>query len=309
MSEKYSNIDNDVLLNLKKLGNVKLNEPLRNYTSFKTGGPADLLIFPSGNKVLPEIIHTAKEILPVTVLGGCSNLLVGDKGIRGLVIMLCENIDKPAKPSIVKEGLIYSESLVLKKNFIQFCVDSGYEGMEFMAGIPGCIGGGIIMNAGTIDGTFSDILDEIDYIDRNGSPGTVRVTGSMGGYRNMELAEGSIIKGALFRLKRTDDRDAVIKKIDNIIKDRKSKHPQEPSAGSVFKNPPGYSSWKLVDNAGLKGRRVGGAQVSELHTNFIINIDNASSIDILNLVKLIQETVYAKFNVKLETEVRIIGEF
>ena len=296
---------------LNSFGILKADEPLSNYTSFKTGGPADFLIWPKDSDSLKEIIAVSEEeSLPVTVLGGCTNLLVGDKGVRGIVVMQNSESDIKNRIEIEDDGLVYSDSGVRKKEFIRFCVEAGFTGMEFMAGIPGCIGGGIVMNAGTVDGNFADILDSIVYMSRDGQITAHTLSRSEAGYRTMGLPEGCIVLGACFRMHKTHDIESVKEKIECILQDRKKKHPLNyPSAGSVFKNPPGHFSWKLINDAGLRGRQIGGACVSDLHTNFIVNAGGASSQDILNLIEHIKEKVNAMFNVSLEPEIRLIGEF
>jgi UDP-N-acetylmuramate dehydrogenase len=304
-------INKKLVTALKSLGILKLNEPLKKYTSFKTGGPADFLIWPKDPVSLKEIIAVSRwESLPFTILGGCTNLLVGDKGIRGIVIM--QNSESKIKNRIAIEdtGLVYSDAGIRKREFLGFCVNSGYTGMEFMAGIPGCIGGGIIMNAGTIDGNFADILDTIICMDKEGDTAVQAIAKDAAGYRTMGIPDGHVVLGGFFRLPKTTDKSSVKGKIDAILRERKQKHPLDyPSAGSVFKNPSGYSSWKLINDAGLKGKRIGGACVSELHTNFIINTGGASSLDILHLIDHIKETVSSTLNILLEAEIKILGEF
>jgi UDP-N-acetylmuramate dehydrogenase len=159
-------------------------------------------------------------------------------------------------------------------------------------------------------GCFSDILRKIRISDFRGNINEIEVTCESSGYRHMEIPENSIILGGIFSLPDAENPDEVRKRINDIIADRWQKHPMEfPSAGSVFKNPEGYSSWKLINDSGLKGFSVGGARVSEKHTNFIVNNSNASSSDIYRLIRHIQETVYKRFSVNLETEIRFIGEF
>jgi UDP-N-acetylmuramate dehydrogenase len=296
---------------LGECGRVLENEMLKNYTSYRTGGPADILLFPYNNGCIPEILRIASdEGIPLTVIGGGSNLLIGDKGQEGIIIRLCEDTFRKADIRLVDEGKIYADSIARKDRFVDFAADAGYSGIEFMAGIPGCIGGGILMNAGTTFGAFVDILENVDVVDAHGKVRTVAVDRTMSSYRHMDIGKGVIVTGALFRLSRAEDGSQVRKRIDEILADRRKKHPLDyPSAGSVFKNPDGYSSWKLIDEAGLKGRAVGGACVSDLHTNFIINLGNATSLDIMNLVRLVQETVYKQFGVELETEIKMIGEF
>jgi UDP-N-acetylmuramate dehydrogenase len=296
---------------LGECGLVKEHEMLNNYTTYRTGGPADIIVFPINNESVPKIVRIAADAqLPLTVIGGGSNLLVGDKGLKGIVVRLCEDGYRKAEISLLDDGTIYADSIARKERFVEFSMNAGCSGMEFLAGIPGCIGGGIRMNAGTTGGNFADIVSDVDIIDAQGNSRTTAVDRNMASYRNMNIGGDVIVTGARFRLKRDADRALVRDCIRDILEDRKKKHPLDyPSAGSVFKNPEGYSSWKLISDAGLKGKGVGGARVSELHTNFIINADRATSQDIRNLVRLIQETVYKKFGVELEPEIKMIGEF
>ncbi|MBN2403664.1 MAG: UDP-N-acetylmuramate dehydrogenase [Spirochaetes bacterium] len=304
-------INKKVTSTFKSLGVLKTNEPLKKYTSFKTGGPSDIIIWPKNRDALKEIILLSKnESLPVTVLGGCSNLLVGDKGIRGVVIMLNSMSKIKGRITIEDSGLIYCDAGVRKDEFLRFCVDAGFSGMEFMAGVPGCIGGGIIMNAGTVDGNFADIISSVVCMSSDGVVSMQTIAKEAAGYRTMGIPDRSIVLGGFFRLRKEENRKSVKEKIESILRERMQKHPLDyPSAGSVFKNPPGHSSWKLIDDAGLKGKSIGGARVSELHTNFIINAEKAMSRDIVQLIDYIRETVFLKFNISLDPEIRIIGEF
>jgi len=179
-----------------------------------------------------------------------------------------------------------------------------------MAGIPGSVGGGIFMNAGTFMGCFVDILKKIRGVDYNGSLFEVDAGSDISGYRKMNLPDNTVITGGIFSLPENDNPGEPGKRVEEIIKDRWSKHPMDyPSAGSVFKNPEGYSSWKLINDSGLKGCSIGGAMVSEKHTNFIINTGNALSCDIYNLIRHVQDTVFKNTGVTLETEIKILGEF
>ncbi|MBP7735280.1 MAG: UDP-N-acetylmuramate dehydrogenase [Spirochaetes bacterium] len=300
-----------VIKALSEWGAVKEHEQLKHYTTYRTGGPADLLVLPRDIEAVSHIIGMVRdEKLPLTVIGGGSNLLVGDRGIEGIVLRLCEDDSRRAAMSVLGDGTIYTDAAASKERFIDFAVDSGFSGIEFMAGIPGCIGGGIIMNAGTFMGNFADVVKDVDVVDGKGNRRVIAIDRSMAAYRHMNIGEDVYVTGARFRLPAAEDRAAVRKKVDDILADRKMKHPLDyPSAGSVFKNPKGHSSWKLINDAGLKGKSVGGACVSDLHTNFIINKNNATSLDIRDLINLVRETVYDKFRIDLEPEVKMIGMF
>ncbi len=295
---------------LNGTGIIKFDEPMKNYCTFKCGGPADILVYPDSSDSLSRImIMAGDENVPVTVIGGGSNLLVGDRGIRGIVIRISD--DKVMNSSIhPADDFIYSDASISKKDFMSFCIEAGYEGVEFMAGIPGSVGGGIIMNAGTGRGAFVDILDSIDIVDRCGAVRNIRIRHDMTSYRELRVDDGAAVTGGFFRLKKLRNKAATIKLVNDILEERKKKHPiTYPSAGSVFKNPEGHSSWKLINDSGLKGTIVGGAMVSELHTNFIINQGNAKSADIFNLIEKVRGEVFRRFNILLETEIRMLGEF
>lgn len=309
--EQTTAVSRTIIDALSEWGRVLENEPMRGYTTFRTGGPADVLVMPNDNRCVARIVSFTREArVPLTIIGGGSNLLVGDRGIPGIVMRLCEDTAHPAAMSVLDDGIVYADAIAGKDRFIEYAISSGFGGVEFMAGIPGCVGGGIMMNAGTFMGSFADILIDVDIVDAGGAARTVKIDRSMSSYRHMDIDRGAIVTGARFQLERTDDSGGVRARVAEILADRKGKHPLDyPSAGSVFKNPKGHSSWKLIDEAGLKGARIGGAAVSTLHTNFIINADNATSRDIRALIELVRETVGNKFGIELETEVKMIGSF
>lgn len=296
-----------IINELKQYGNVSENIPFADHTSFKTGGPAALFAEPfDENGVVQTFAAALKAGLEVLVIGGGTNLLISDNGIPGLVIKI-SNMDFLPE---INDEFIYSSAFVSKDNFIEAVIKAGFGGVEFMAGIPGAIGGGIFMNAGTFMGCFSDILYRIKIVDSSGKISEVDLDREDSGYRKMNIPEGGIILGGYFKLPRACDVEALKTCIKTTVDDRWIKHPMEyPSAGSVFKNPEGHSSWKLVNDCGLKGYKIGGAMVSEKHTNFIINTGTALSQDIYDLIRHVQLTVYKKTGVNLETEVRIIGSF
>ena len=292
---------------LSQYGRVEFNSPLSLHTTFKTGGNADILITPYNEDSIARIIPIIKnEHIPIYVIGGGSNLLISDKGLQGITIKIADlnnNFN-------VSDKYIYAGAGLSKEQFISDAINSGFGGIEFMAGIPGTIGGGIYMNAGTYMGSFSDILKRIRLINDNASIVEVDTDELKSGYRRIAIPENNIIIGGYFSLPKADNIAETKMQIDSIIKDRWEKHPMDyPSAGSVFKNPETYSSWKLINDSGLKGYRIGGAEISEKHTNFIINKGNAASSDIYNLIRYIQEKVYADTGIQLETEIKMLGEF
>lgn len=306
-------IDHEIIRKLAGLGEVKIDEPMSRHTTFRAGGPADVLFTPSDPACLGEVRALARGAgIPFTVIGGGSNLLVSDTGVRGIVARVCdgENFRGGLRMEDDNDCLLYADARVDKKDFIAFALSEGLERMEFMAGLPGCIGGGIAMNAGTGMGWFSDILVRIRYVDGYDKIVERDITTEMARYRDLAVEPDAIFLGGSFRLKRAAGPEEVRARIADIIRDREEKHPLEfPSAGSVFKNPEGHSSWKLVNDAGLRGFRIGRAMVSEKHTNFIVNAGGATAADIARLIRHVQWIVNEQFGVALEPEVRMLGEF
>ncbi|HEY1406100.1 MAG TPA: UDP-N-acetylmuramate dehydrogenase [Spirochaetota bacterium] len=300
----------NIVSDVKEFATVRTGADMRQLTTFKTGGVADILAYPRSIDGASALVRYARDrSIPLTVIGGGSNLIVGDKGIRGIVVRMAE--DDIGQGIITKrgEGIVYADAITRKRDLIEFAVANGFDGSQFMAGIPGCVGGGIHMNAGTFMGNYIDILDRVIYVDSNGEERDVSTTKDMAHYRGIDLADALIIYGAVFSFKGTQAPDILRKAVEDIVDDRKKKHPQDPSAGSVFKNPEGHFSWKLVNDAGLKGKRIGGAMVSDLHTNFIINAGGATSRNIRDLIECVRSEVQKQFGIDLHTEVRFVGEF
>ncbi len=299
----------DVIKELQQYGRLYVDVPMSQFTTFKVGGPADMLIEPLSSETIPSIVTIARQMkIPVTIIGGGSNLVVGDRGIRGLVVRIGSSQEDEG--SIAFEGTnVVVDARVTKKRFVEEAIDHGLSGMEFMAGIPGCIGGGVIMNAGTTMGTFSDIITDVSYYTSDGRLLTV-TSRSIFSYRKSILPEGAIVVSARCTLQIASNPEDIKNAVKEILRERKTKHPLDyPSAGSVFKNPEGHASWKLINDAGLRGYSIGGARVSELHTNFIVNTGRATAMDIKRLVEFIQETVHKLYAINLEPEIRFIGEF
>ena len=306
-------IDERIIREISALGDVKIDEPMNRHTTFRAGGPADILFTPYDPACLGEVRALARNRdIPFTVIGGGSNLLVSDTGVRGIVARVYDgaNFKDGIRMEDDSDCLLFADARIDKKEFIDFALARSLEGMEFMAGLPGCIGGGIAMNAGTGMGWFSDILVRVRYVDGNDEIVERDITSEMVHYRDLAVEPDAIFLGGRFRLRRAADPEEVRARIADIIRDRGEKHPLEfPSAGSVFKNPGGHSSWKLVNDAGLRGFRIGGAMVSEKHTNFIVNAGGATAADIARLIRHVQWIVNEQFGVALEPEVRMLGEF
>ncbi|WP_019005185.1 UDP-N-acetylmuramate dehydrogenase [Cohnella laeviribosi] len=289
-----------------RVGHVKLNEPLAEHTTWKIGGPADLFIVPESREQLSETLRLLhKHGVPWTPLGRGSNTLVSDKGVRGAVIKLGSGFDTIAfDNNTVCAGAAYS--------FIKLSVMAGKQGLtglEFAGGIPGSVGGAVYMNAGANGSDVSRIFKSADIVWEDGSSGTYGKEDMKFGYRHSILHERrGIVTGATFVLEHGDRKE--IAAVMATFKERRLRTQplQEASAGSVFRNPPNDYSARLIEAAGLKGARVGGAEVSLLHANFIVNLGGATAEDVLTLMHRIQSTVEERFGIRLVPEVLLMGE-
>ncbi|WP_413627518.1 UDP-N-acetylmuramate dehydrogenase [Fructilactobacillus vespulae] len=281
------------------------NEPLSNYTWTKTGGKAEFLAFPTSVDQTQALLEFAQQNqIPVTVLGNASNLIVSDNGIVGLTLILTE-----MKKITVAGERITAEAGAAYVKTTQVAQAAGLTGMEFAAGIPGSIGGGVYMNAGAYGGETDYILETAQVLDQNGSVVTMTNAELDFGYRHSKVQDnGGIVLAATFKLK-PGNKTLIQMEMDHLNYLRKSKQPLEyPSCGSVFKRPKGHFAGKLIHDSGLQGYRSGGAEVSKKHAGFIVNVDHATATDYENVIKHVQETVWDKFKIKLETEVRVIGK-
>jgi UDP-N-acetylmuramate dehydrogenase len=294
-------------------GQIRENEPLGPHTSFGIGGPADYLIYPADRDDLAVLLTALSQRgLAFFVLGGGTNLLVRDKGFRGAATSL----ERLTAIRTVREyrsiggafAVVSAEAGAPLAKLVSWCAEEGLTGLEFAAGIPGTVGGAVCMNAGTAKGEIGDITDSVTLL----SPGgqfIMRGREEMGfGYRASSIPDEHVVVEAQLVLRR-DDKDRIKARIRELMAARKERQPAGlPNAGSVFKNPQEHSAGKLIEEAGLKGKTVGGAQVSEKHANFIVNRGAATAADILALMELIQQTVLEVHGVRLEPEIRIIGE-
>ena len=297
-----------LLKNLEKLSsNIKIDEPMSLHTSFKVGGPADFFITPKSIKELANIYKFCKkENIPAFVMGKGTNILVSDKGIRGVVIRVGDNLSN----FTFKENMLDAEAGVDLAVISKAAAEKNLAGLEFSCGIPGSLGGAVIMNAGAYGGEIKDILVNTTYMNENGDIEKISTKDHKFRYRSSVLQErkGIVLKSQLKLFE--GKKENIEKTMEELTYLRKTKQPlDKPSAGSVFKRPEGYYAGKLIEDSNLKGFQIGGAQVSNLHCGFIINKGNASSDDIINLINHIKGTVQDKFGVYLETEVKIVGEF
>ncbi|MCP0886324.1 UDP-N-acetylmuramate dehydrogenase [Ligilactobacillus sp. WILCCON 0076] len=283
---------------------VLADEPLEKYTNTNTGGPADCLVFPDNIQETQNLLTFAKKNnIPVTVIGNASNLIVKDGGIPGLVLMLT----KLNKISI-KENEVIAQAGASLIRVTQSAYHAGFTGLEFASGIPGSIGGAVFMNAGAYGGEMKDVIKKVEVVSRFGELKTYQNSELHFSYRHSRLQEeDDVVLQVTFSLV-PGDKKVIRSKMDQLNFLRASKQPLEyPSCGSVFKRPKGHFTGKLICDAGLQGYQSGGAQVSKKHAGFIVNIDNATATDYLNVISHIQTEIKARFDVTLETEVRVIG--
>jgi UDP-N-acetylmuramate dehydrogenase len=281
------------------------DEPLSRHTSFKIGGPADAFVTAKTREQAAASLRIAKTAgVPVFFLGWGSNLLVRDGGIRGLVLALggdLERIGFPG-PELVRVG-----AAARVPQLVVSCAENGLSGLEPIVGVPGCVGGALVMNAGTREGEIGPFVEEVETLDSEGGPGVIARSALKFGYRSSNLGK-SLVLSALLRLKRGVKADIMAV----VARQQQKRLQTQPihtfNVGSTFKNPPGLFAAQMIERSGLKGHAVGGARVSPMHANFIENFAGAKASDVLALVDLISERVRAESGVKLELEMRIVGE-
>ncbi len=305
---QYNNYD-DFIKELSEKIDSKIiqNEILSKHSYFKIGGCADLFTEPKSYDDLKEIILAANKYnIEFYVIGNGTNLLISDKGYRGLVIKIGENFsDITFKDNIVVAGAGALLSKVAKES-----AALGLSGLEFACGIPGFVGGGVAMNAGAYNGEIKDAIHSVCCMNRQGEFHCYTNEEMNFGYRNSKvLTDDLIVLSVQFNLE-YGDKEKILARVKLLNEKRTASQPLSyPSAGSTFKRPAyGYAA-KLIEDAGLKGFKHGGAMVSDMHSGFVINYDKATCKDVLEIMDIIIKTVYAKFNIKLEPEVKIIGEF
>ena len=293
--------------NLLGKDRVLVDEPMKRHTTFRIGGPADFFLLPSTVDEVRGILEICREEeLPYFILGNGSNLLVSDKGYRGVIIQLYRNFSNIS----VEGNEICASSGALLSQIAAAARNASLTGFEFAGGIPGTLGGAVFMNAGAYGGELKDVLKEAVVMTEQGEILTLPVEKLDMGYRTSRIKKtGYLVLEARLVLEQGD-----MDKIRDITKDltekRVSKQPLEyPSAGSTFKRPEGYFAGKLIMDAGLRGYQVGDAQVSEKHCGFVINKGNATAADVLTLIENVREKVQEQFGVTLEPEVKFLGEF
>ncbi len=285
---------------------VLLDEPMKNYTTIKTGGLADIIVMPQSITEIQSVIKICKENdVPYFVMGKGSNLLVSDKGMRCVVVKLG---DKFAKITIDGNDVIAQAGVSLSE-LSEKIMEKSLKGFEFAGGIPGTLGGATTMNAGAYGGEMKDIIKSVKALNTEGEIINLSSEELEFGYRTSMIQVKNYMVLEVKMEFEKGNYEEIAKTTKDLMETRKAKQPLHlPSCGSVFKRPAGHFAGKLIEDSGLKGKKIGGAKVSKLHCGFIVNVDNATTNDVLDLIELIQKTVKSKFGIQLETEVKIIGE-
>ncbi|MCG0274822.1 MAG: UDP-N-acetylmuramate dehydrogenase [Thermosediminibacteraceae bacterium] len=285
---------------------VKIDEPMKYHTSFRIGGPADIMVLPQNAEEIKKVVMLCKQKdVPIFIMGNGTNLLVRDKGIRGVVVKIAQNFNDIE----VQGNLIKAKAGVLLSVVARTALENHLTGMEFASGIPGTLGGAIVMNAGAYDGEMADVVKEVVVMDLNGEVFSMNKEDLGFSYRWCKLQSGGkIVLEAKLELKAGKYED-IKKKMEEFSARRRMKQPLNmPSAGSAFKRPPGNYAGYLIEKAGLKGFKVGDAMVSDLHAGFIVNTGNATAEDVLRLIEIIQQRVKEEFGILLEPEIKVVGE-
>ena len=287
---------------------VYVDEPMSRHTTFRIGGKADLLVEPTNVNQAEAVFKLLRQMeVPCVVLGNGSNVLVGDRGIRGVVVKL----GKEFGACDVDGTMIYAQCGIKLSRLANLALGNCLTGLEFAAGIPGTLGGAVYMNAGAYGGEMKHVVREVNYLDPEGRRQTATARECDYGYRTSLFTKnpGCVILGCVLELQ-DGDKNEIREKMDDLARRRVSKQPLHlPSAGSTFKRPEGSFAGKLIQDAGLMGFRVGGASVSDKHAGFVVNDQGASAAEVRELIRQVQEKVKEKFDVELQPEVRFLGEF
>ena len=288
----------------KVRGSLRADVPLAPFTWLRVGGAAEALFIPKDEADLAHFLSSTPDDIPVQILGVASNTLVRDGGVKGVVIRL-----GPAFGNVSTDGLrVTAGAAVLDKTVAKKAATAGIAGLEFYAGVPGTIGGALRMNAGCYGSETKDFLQSVVAIDRTGRRQLMSLEDMQYSYRHCGAAKDLIFTEAVFE-GTPDTPSAILARMDDITAKREGSQPiREKTGGSTFKNPEGHSSWKLIDEAGCRGLRVGGAQMSEQHCNFMINADGATAEDLEKLGETVRARVLETQGVELQWEVRRIGE-
>lgn len=302
--------DTDILGKLQDIvgsDNIVSDEPMRKHTTFRIGGNADTFVRPESKEQIAEILRLCrKQDVPYFILGNGSNLLVGDRGFRGVVINIMDNMNDIK----VDGGIIKAQAGAMLIKVSRAARDNSLTGLEFASGIPGTIGGAIYMNAGAYGGEMKDVMTQVTAMDAEGEIYTFGTDELEFSYRHSVIQQRDLIVLDVTMKLAAGDQKIIDDRMSELAVARRTKQPLEyPSAGSTFKRPEGYFAGKLIMDAGLRGYRVGDAQVSEKHCGFVVNRGNATADDVIKLIDDVKAKVSEEYDVVLEPEVRMIGEF
>lgn len=302
--------DTDILGKLQDIvgsDNIVFDEPMRKHTTFRIGGNADIFVRPESKEQIAEILRLCrKQDVPYFILGNGSNLLVGDRGFRGVVINIMDNMNDIK----VDGGIIKAQAGAMLIKVSRAARDNSLTGLEFASGIPGTIGGAIYMNAGAYGGEMKDVVTQVTAMDAEGEIYTFGTDELEFSYRHSVIQQRDLIVLDVTMKLAAGDQKIIDDRMSELAVARRTKQPLEyPSAGSTFKRPEGYFAGKLIMDAGLRGYRVGDAQVSEKHCGFVVNRGNATADDVIKLIDDVKAKVSEEYDVVLEPEVRMIGEF
>ncbi len=288
---------------------IRRDEPLARHTTFRVGGPVRLLARPRSERALFALLDSIRELgVPFIILGEGSNVLAPDEVWDMVVIQLhlaCNGL-LPGRSKTQGGSVVYAGAGAKLAELIRFCIENDLEGLEGLAGVPATVGGALFMNASTFSGAISDCLVHIDLLDCDGAKRSVGRQQLSPGYRTMGIAENCIILGACFELGACPKR-VLKERVETILEKRRKSQPlRYPSAGSIFKNPAGQFAGALIEKAGLKGYRIGDAEISKKHANWIVNRGKATAKEIVELIEKTENIVYGTFGVRLEREIRIL---
>lgn len=286
---------------------VYIQEPMSKHTSWRIGGPADILLKPRDEQDLRQaLIYARQHGLPVTVIGNGTNLLVADQGIRGIVIKIGPGL----ADIVVRDQMIHTHAGTPLHLLARKAMQAGLAGFEFLAGIPGTVGGALVMNAGANGYAIGELVRQVTACDYAGNGYTFKAQELTFSYRHSSLAQMNIIVTGAVLQGKPDTAEEIRNRMELALAWRRQVQPLEyPNAGSVFKNPPGESAGRLIEQAGCKGMRVGNIQVSPRHANFIVNLGGGTARDVLEIVEQVQYIVEKKYGIKLVLEVQKLGEF
>lgn len=293
------------LINITGKDNVRINEPMKNHTTFKIGGPAQYYVTPESVTQIQEVVSLCRDMnIPLHVIGNGSNILVGDDGVDGVVLALFNTFSDYE----IKDNVITAQAGMSLIKLAVIALREGLTGLEFASGIPGSVGGAVYMNAGAYDGQMKDVVTSVTVLDEAGN---IRILGRNEldmGYRTSAVAKHNMIVLQVIIELKAGDKEQIKDRMNQLSELRKQKQPLEyPSAGSTFKRPEGYFAGKLIADAGLKGYSIGGAAVSEKHAGFVVNMGGATAKDVVELTDYIKKRIIEQFGVTLELEIKKIG--